>query len=80
MCPNVFFFVRACASSPLMHCISCFACDMYVVPSVLQDDDAPPWDANSTPVAPRCPEPRHTSKLCCHGRTANTTGIYARVE
>lgn len=73
--------ILACASScPLMHCIYCFACDMSVVPSVLLKDDAPSWDANATPVAPRHPELCHSSKPRCHWRTANATGIYRRAE
>ncbi len=75
---NLFVCILACASScPLMHCIYCFACDMSVVPSVLLKDDAPFWDANSTPVAPRHPELCHSSKPRCHWRTANATGMSA---
>lgn len=75
---NLFVCILACASScPLMHCIYCFACDMSVVPSVLLKDDAPSWDANSTPVAPRHPELCHSSKPRCHWRTANATGMSA---
>lgn len=70
----------ACASSHIRWCTAfiVFACDMSVVPSVLLKDDALCWDTNATPVAPRHSELCHSSKPCCHGRTANATGIYSR--